>query len=281
MENEILFNDEFLIHGITVGIPFYKNSKKNELKLAIDSILNQTLLPYEIHLIQDGPVTKEIEEVVRYYVNTLKEVKIKHILIPQNVGLAQALNISILATNTCYYARMDADDISHPERFKKQYDFLEVNRNVHILGTWEVLFQDELNYTKGFLKKVPTTEKEIHNFFHYRSPFVHASVMFRTIIFSKIGLYNISTKKIEDYELWARVLKNKVGVANIPETLYFMRYTEAMERRFGFDAFLKRLKIQYSYNTPSPKLNLLKIASLVFFLLPNSIKRWGYNNLRG
>jgi len=263
---------------ITVGIPFYAGTKANELKKAIDSILSQSLKPTEIHLIQDGLVSKEIRILIKSYLNSYDF--IKYFFIPKNKKIAYALNLSILNTSTTYYARMDSDDISHHNRLEKQFNFLEKNSEIDILGTWVLEFADDLNMEKGFVKKMPITKEEIYRFFHYRDPFVHPSVMFRMKVFAQIGLYNTYFPPAEDTELWARAIKMRVNVANLPEILYYQRMTGVIQRRSGFGSMIKEAKARYSYNTFSPILNILKIASICLRIFPNQIIQWAYRNLR-
>jgi len=261
---------------ITVGIPFYTNSNITHLRIAIDSILSQTLPPKEIHLIQDGAVSSVLEEVVKQY--TSLNSHIKHLLIPKNMGLAHALNISILNSSSKYYARMDSDDIAHPERLSKQIDFLESNLDIDILGTLAFVFEDEFPSENCSIRIMPVRNKEIHELFHYQNPLIHPSVMFRRSVFANIGLYNIEFRSECDLELWARALKMRVGISNLSEPLLYYRNTGVIARRSA--ALGQQIKARYRYNTLSVKLNILKVMSLVFRILPHKMQVWGYKKLK-
>jgi glycosyltransferase involved in cell wall biosynthesis len=261
---------------ITVGIPFYKGSDVAHLRAAIDSILWQSLPAKEIHLIQDGSVSKTLEELIKEYTATYPH--IKHLLISQNMGLAHALNISILNSSSKYYARMDSDDIAHPDRFSKQIDFLESNLDIDILGTWAFVFEDELPSENCPIRIMPVRNQEIHELFHYQNPLIHPSVMFRHSVFAKIGLYNVEFRLEEDLELWARALKLRVGISNLSEPLLYYRNTGVIARRSA--ALRQQIKARYRYNTLSPKLNILKVMSLVFRVLPYKMQVWGYKKLK-
>lgn len=262
--------------NITVGIPFYKSSNIAHLRAAIDSILWQSLPANEIHLIQDGSVSKTLEELIKEY--TATHPHIKHLLISQNMGLAHALNISILNSSSKYYARMDSDDIAHPDRLSKQIDFLESNLDIDILGTWAFVFEDELPSENCSIRMMPVLNREIHELFHYQNPLIHPSVMFRRSVFAKIGLYNVEFRLEEDLELWARALKLRVGISNLSEPLLYYRNTGVIARRSA--ALGQQIKARYRYNTLSPKLNILKVMSLVFRVLPHKIQVWGYKKLK-
>ena len=264
--------------NITVGIPFYKGSNIAHLRAAIDSILWQSLPAKEIHLIQDGSVSKTLEELIKEYTATYPH--IKHLLISQNMGLAHALNISILNSSSKYYARMDSDDIAHPDRLNKQIDFLESNLDIDILGTWALVFEDEFPSASEncSIRIMPVRNQEIHELFHYQNPLIHPSVMFRLSVFAKTGLYNIEFRSECDLELWARALKLRVGISNLSEPLLYYRNTGVIARRSA--ALGQQIKARYRYNTFSLKLNILKVMSLVFRVLPHQIQVWGYKNIK-
>jgi glycosyltransferase involved in cell wall biosynthesis len=265
-----------LTADVTVGIPFYKESKLAHFQAAIDSILCQDLLPTEIHLIQDGPVQNTLQEVVNQY--TANYPFVKHLLITQNMGLAYALNTSILNCSTNYYARMDSDDIAHPERLSKQVHFLEENSYIDILGTWAFVFEGELPSQNCPIRVMPARYQKIQELFHYQNPLIHPSVMFRRSVFAQLGLYNRAFRSECDLELWARALKLQIGISNITEPLLYYRNTGVIARRAA--ALGQQIIARYRYNTLSPKLNLLKVTSLLFRLLPEDIQKWGYKRFK-
>ncbi|HHX87774.1 MAG TPA: glycosyltransferase [Firmicutes bacterium] len=263
---------------VTVGIPFHAGIKAEHFRQAVESILSQSLLPQQVHLIQDGPVPEELAALARSYAADYHFVQ--HLVIPVNSGLPYALNRSILLTATRYYARMDADDICHPERLKKQVSYLEQHSEIEILGTWALEFKRDPGGEVGVLKKMPLDRAGIESFFHYRDPFVHPSVMFRREVFARIGLYDARFRTNQDTELWARALKFKVGVANLPEALLYFRAEGVVRKRANLDSVVRLVKARYRYNTWSLKYNFLKVISLLFRLLPSRMQEWGYRNLR-
>jgi len=263
---------------VTVGIPFHAGIKAEHFRQAVESILSQTLLPQQVHLIQDGPVPEELAALARSY--AADHCFVQHLVIPVNSGLPYALNRSILLAGTRYYARMDADDFSHPERLKKQVVYLEQHPEIEILGTWALEFQQDPGREVGVLKKMPLERTDIESFFHYRDPFVHPSVMFRREVFAKIGLYDIRFRTNQDTELWARALKFKAGVANLPEALLYFRAEGIVKKRANLNSVARLVKARYRYNTWSLKYNFLKAVSLLFRLLPPRLQEWGYRNLR-
>jgi glycosyltransferase involved in cell wall biosynthesis len=261
--------------SITVGIPFFSGTVPDQFTAAVDSILAQSRCPDAIHLIQDGPVPPVLDRLVQDYL--VRSPIIQHIVIEQNAGLAHALNVSILASHSQYYARMDSDDIAYPERLEKQVAFLEAHLEIDILGTWAVEFEADPQTEPGFLRKLPTESAEMRKVFHYRNPLIHPSVVFRRSVFAKIGLYN-STFLDEDLELWSRAFAAGVSSANLPEPLLFYRFVGSIQRRSS--RILYHAKARYQFNTWSPKLNLLKVLSLLLRAMPYPIQQWAYSHLR-
>jgi len=263
---------------ITVGIPFYRGTAREELVAAVDSILGQSFKPAVIQLIQDGPVREELALTVEKYL--AEDSCFVHLRIEVQRGLAYALNLSILEADTEYYARMDSDDISHPRRLEKQRVFLEENPQVEMVGTWLLEYEKNIDHPENRIRQVPAGQDEIYRLFHYRNPLNHPTIMFRRSMFAEIGMYNSAFKRAQDTELYARAFKKLVGVANIPEVLYYMRASTMLERRASFAQLKYQMLGRYKYNTWSPYLNLLKIASLLFRLLPIRIQQYGYDKYR-
>ena len=264
-------------NSITVGIPFYKKTNDKYFDAAIQSIINQTVAADSIHLIQDGEVNESLRKIATKYKK--KYTNIKLIILPQK-GLPHALNQSIKQSDTEYYARMDSDDISAKNRFECQLNYFQKNIDLQILGTWAYEFEHDYKNELLYINKTPIEKAEIERYFHYRNPLVHPSVMFRTTVFNKIGYYNEEMYTDQDLELWSRALKNKVNISNVDKPLLYLRTEGRLIRRSQLSAIKRQIKIRYSYNTCSFKLNVLKLAAIILRILPNSISGWCYRNLR-
>ena len=262
---------------ITVGIPFHSTTNVLQFCEAVNSILNQTLIPDEIHLIQDGFIPDDLLETVNFYVRSISYVK--HILLPQNLGLSHAINISVLSTTSKYYARMDSDDISFPERLEKQVLFLEDNPNIEILGAWAQEFKNNDNIGQGFIRKVPQVQSKMAELLHYRNPLIHPTVVFRRSVFAKIGLYDSNFRLEEDLELWSRAFKMNVGITNLSEVLLHYRFDgSGVNRRAS--AIKYQIYVRCNYRTYSLKLNLLKLMAIIMRTLPCSFQEWIYQKRR-
>ena len=268
---------------VTVGIPFYCKTNESQLIESIDSILNQSLLPSEIHLIQDGDIPSNLKKIITHYKIKYPSL-IKH-LRPQKKGLPNTLNFSLQNCSSKYYARMDSDDISFSERLCKQVDFMEKNNDVDILGSWSIEFETSIHEKNTFINRKPNKSKLISDFFHYKNPLIHPSVVFRMDVFSKIGYYDSSYYDghngcIEDLEFWGRALRKNIIINNLQEPLIYFRTKGIQLRRSKITSIKRQIRARYSYNTFSIKLNILKISSIIFRLLPRFVRIWAYKKLR-
>jgi glycosyltransferase involved in cell wall biosynthesis len=141
---------------VTVLMPVYNASCY--LREAIGSILLQTLRDFEFIIVDDGS-TDESRDIINSYPDT----RIKVISHKTNLGLITALNTGIDNARGRYIARMDADDISAPERLEKQVEFMEMNSEIGVLGTWYETFGKE-NHKEGL--PVDPAEVKCHLLFH-------------------------------------------------------------------------------------------------------------------
>lgn len=180
------------------------------LKQSVDSILNQSYKDFEFIIINDGS-TDRSREILESY----KDDRIR-LFNNKNKGLTKSLNEAIRYSNGKYIARMDADDISLPERFKKEINFLDSNRDIVMCGTWADFIDENGKLLREF--KRPVTDKEIKREIIFHNPFIHPSVMMRKTVFNEIGFYDESFRYAQDYELWTRIV-TKFKTANIPEKL--------------------------------------------------------------
>ena len=196
--------------SITVLMPVY-NAEKH-LSEAIESILNQTYKDFEFLIINDGS-SDQSESIINRY----NDKRIRYIKNNTNLKIAETLNKGISLAKGKYIARMDADDISLPERLMHQVDFLDSNPDVGVCGTW---FR-----TTGISNRTvrtPVDDPNIKSFLFFNSPFCHPSVMIRKEI---LLLNNITYEDIlyaEDYLLWIK-LSRCTKMANIPEVLFIYR----------------------------------------------------------
>ena len=208
----------------------YKKEKAEYLKLALDSVINQTLKPGEIVLVQDGELTEVlytvIEEYKQKYPNVFKIYALK-----QNQGLGKALNYGMEKCSNELIARMDTDDIAEPKRFELQIQEFIKDKDLALCGGQIAEFADNPNEITGF-RNVPLTHNEILIFVKKRNPFNHMTVMFKKQAVQNVGGYQ-HMPYFEDYWLWARMLKVGYKSKNIDAVLVKVRAGQNMIARRG------------------------------------------------
>ncbi len=201
---------------ITVLLPFFNAGQ--DFDLAIESIVNQTFRNWQLLLISNNG-NPEGMHIAEKWIQ--KDHRIKLLREPRQ-GIAYALNTGLSNCNTPYIARMDADDISHPERFEKQYAYLENNPDMEVVSS-QTVFSTDIPGSHGFSIFVNWQNSIIkprhHELYRFiESPLAHPSVMFRRELIEKYGSYT-TLPVPEDYELWLRWMDHGVRIYKIPEPL--------------------------------------------------------------
>jgi len=184
---------------------------------AISSIQSQSFEDFEFIIIDDGSVDKSAD-----IIKSFNDPRIR-LFHQTNQGLSVALNNGIAQARSEYIARMDADDISGESRLGIEYNFLQSNPLVGVVGTWIVIIDE--SGTEIGRKEEPVSVSEIARLMMTSNCINHGTAMFRKSIFEKAGGYSVNYPEsvpVEDYALWLRML-NQCDVANIPEYLYFWR----------------------------------------------------------
>jgi len=195
---------------ISVVMPVYNAEKY--LNEAIESILTQTYDDFEFIILNDGS-TDRSEEIILSY----NDARIVYIKNETNLQIVKTLNKGVAVAKGKYIARMDADDISLPQRFEKQIQCMEGNPHIAICGTHIQIFGDK-RYTLSY----PLNDMEIKAKLLFNTALGHATILAKTEIFQKFQ-YDEEYNKSEDYELWTRLLL-EYQASNIPELLYEYRY---------------------------------------------------------
>lgn len=191
------------------------NAEKH-LRKAIESILNQTFKDFEFIIINDGSTDTSLEIIKSYHDPRIRLIE------QENQGLAKSLNTGIKTSQGEYIARMDADDVSLPERFQLQAEFLDNHLDHGLLGTTFFVLDEESNILT--VKPVLLNDIDLRRELLYQTPFAHGSVMIRKNILKKIGpfIYRQEFDNSEDYDLWSR-LAQVTKIANLPHILYMWR----------------------------------------------------------
>ena len=265
----------------SVLMSVYKNEKPNYLREALDSIVNQTLMPDEIVVVKDGLLTEELDAVIDEYVEGYHEF-FKVVSFEKNRGLGLALKDGVLACSYEYIARMDSDDISRPNRFKKQIEYLKENPRIALLGTWIKEFSNDKN-NSDTITKLPCGYQEIVEFAKSRNPFRHMTVFFKKQAVLDSGNYR-DFLWFEDYDLWVRVILNDYEVDNLPEFLVDVRAGNDMFARRGGWKYLKqdvkfqKFLLESKFITAFTFVKNVVVRSVVR-LAPNGVRVFVYKRL--
>ncbi len=216
---------------LSVLLPVY-NTRADWLTVAIESILNQTYRDFELLLLNDGSTNPDTLAALAAFEKADDRVRLIHN--PENMGLAKTLNRGLTLARYDWVARMDGDDISEPQRFEKQVEFLKIHHNIAVLGTGMNTF--------GELETVgrnPEHHDEIATTMLDRCSIAHPTVMFRKDPILASGGYPTDYPNAEDYALWTKLVLHhpEVRFANMPDLLYRYRvirsrpaYVQAQER---------------------------------------------------
>lgn len=214
----------------SVLMSVYKNEKSTYLNASLKSIENQTVVPDEIILVEDGPLTKELYEVIDTHRNMFGK-GFKVVVLNKNQGLGNALRIGTKYVSTKWIARMDTDDIAVPNRFELQLREIEKNPQLAVIGGQVDEFEGSIDNIVG-KRIVPCSQVDIYKFIKWRSPFNHPTVMINKTMLEKVGGYE-NKGKLEDYFLWAKIIAKGYAVRNLPQVLVHMRVDSGMYDRRG------------------------------------------------
>lgn len=200
---------------VSVVMSVYNGEKY--LREAIDSILNQTFTDFEFIIINDGSTDGTLKIIKSY-----KDPRIV-LISRKNKGLVTSLNEGIEKARGKYIARMDADDVSLPERFEKQVEYLILHEEYAVVGSriQEIDDSGAPHYRIVLSNELPNNSLELSLFFC--NSLAHGTVLIRTDMMRTVGGYSLQHWPAEDYELWGRI--SKVGrLAVLDEVLYLYRF---------------------------------------------------------
>lgn len=262
----------------SVAISVYKNDNSIFFERALKSITDdQTLKPNEIVLVVDGAVSQEIDGVINdfsiKYPNLFKVIRLE-----KNGGLGNALRIAVENSSFEIIARMDSDDVSSPERFKRQINYLKENPDVDIMGGDISEFIDSEENVVAY-RKVPVGDEKIKKYMKKRCPFNHVTVAFKKSAVLKAGGY-LDFFWNEDYYLWIRMFESGAVFANSGNVLVNVRTGKDMYKRRGGLKYYKSEKALQKYMLKHKIIgfgtyfvNVTK-RFIVQVLMPNGIRGW-------
>lgn len=231
------------MENVAVILTVYKKDKASYVTFAIDSVLNQSYKSVHLYIGVDGPVGEDLKSCLQRY-ETDGRVTISWF--STNRGLAVVLNDLLdvsFAAGYEYIARMDADDISMPDRIEKQMRFMLDHPAIDVVGG-AIEEIDEEGESRGKTIVYPSGPRECYEFFSRRNPHAHPAVLFRKSFFDKAGCkYRPEYRHNQDEMLWLDGMKAGTQHANLPDVVLKFRFTDALfkERRNGWAYARKQL----------------------------------------
>lgn len=219
----------------------YAGDRWDHLRAAFHSVaVAQTRCPDQIVLVQDGPVSAELEAGLRE-LRLSSPVEVTFLRLEHNAGLGPALDAGLAASRYDIVARMDADDISMPNRFEVQLALIEQGADLVGAGLQE--FGKDLNDLRG-VRTPPVDPTQIARYARLHDPFNHPTVVYRRSAVIAAGGYR-DIPLMEDYWLFARMIANGARAVNVAEPLVYYRVGEgAYERRGGVSLLRSELRLQ-------------------------------------
>lgn len=253
----------------------YKNSKADEMRVCVESMLNQTVKPDQIVIVVDGPIEGELQA----YLETLKNEPLFTILpLERNVGLGNALREGMKCCKNEMIARMDTDDIMELDRMEKQLAEFEKDPALSIVGSNIDEFIGSVENVQG-VRDVPETHEEICAYLKKRCPFNHMAVLFKKSEVEKAGGY-LHWHYDEDSYLWVRMYLAGCKFYNIQENLVHARIDDkTFERRGGWKYYKsERDLFKYMYKHKIIGFFAYQKAKWMRFILqvlmPNRMRKW-------
>lgn len=252
---------------VSIGIPFYNS--ENFLSDSIVSIISQTYKNWELILVDDGSSDSSLK-IANYYAQ--KNSRIRVISDGENKKLPARLNQLISESKGDYIARMDADDIMHPQRLEKQIGFLQKNQQYDLVSSGLISINNQ-NEVKGF-----RCVSQLYDEFSSPSlsyPIVHPSVVARKSWYER-NQYSLAYPRAEDFELWTRAIKSKdFKMAVLPDLLLYYREEGNLSIDKIINSYKDILKIYSKHHSSSNidievlKLNFKIIISKLFYYTGN------------
>lgn len=253
---------------VSVIMGIYNTKCREYLERSINSILNQTYSDFEFIICDDGSANDCLKWAKEICGKDSRVVFLKN---DSNKGLAFTLNKCLAASKGKYIARMDDDDFSYSDRFKKEIAFLEKNNEYDLIACNANLINNGKKYNETKFPEI--IEKED---FLYNSPIVHPTIIAKKKSIVAVGGYSEEDKanRLEDYDLFMRMRANGSRMATIQEVLFDYSYDiNAQKKRRNIRYRINEFKIRFiNFRRLGlyPKAIPFTIKPLIALLLPSN-----------
>lgn len=267
----------------SVLMSVYKNDDPDFLKIALESIYDQqTRKPDEVVVVFDGPLKEPLYKVLDEFQKGREDV-IKYYPQEVNRGLGQALKIGSELCTGDYLLRMDSDDISDPKRFEKQIAFAEAHPEFDGMGCDIAEFNEDPYKEEMRTRVCPANHEDIVKMAKKRNPMNHVTACIKKSALMKCGGYQ-TLLLLEDYLLWLNMIVSGAKLANINESLVYVRVGNGFDSKRGsqerIDGWWKLQQIMLKagmINRLQAWMNMVYIH--VFVKTPSGLKKWLYSNI--
>ena len=265
---------------VSIVMPIYNSERY--LKDAIDSIIAQTYTHFELILVNDGSTDNSIN-IINVYL--AKDPRIRMIDNIKNLGIAKSRNKGISVAKGYYIANMDSDDIAYTDRIQKQVDYLDNNPRIDIC----IGHMDVMDESGRFLysRKFPLTNLAIKQAFYRYNPIPNPAVMYKKIVWEKVGGYDDLYKySADDLDFWFKAMNSfEAGNINCSILKYKLRYSSITHNNFAKverEAFKIRFKYLTKYKIKPRFVDIFfNIAELIaHYTIPTSIRLAVYEYIR-
>ena len=263
-------------------ISVYVKEKPEYLEGCLQSVFQSTLLPSEVIIVKDGPITEQLQAVLNKYCELYDFIKI--VSLEKNVGLGQALNEGMKYCNFKFVARMDTDDICDKDRFKTQLQIFMDNPEASLVGGFITEFIDTPDNIVS-TRKVPMDMESIKKYARKRNPVNHVTVMFKKNDIIEVGGYQkVKDVGYEDYDLWIRLIMSGKRIINVDKIFVNVRVGQDMYQRRGDK---KRLKTALYFRKKLWKIGyysffhyiLYSCETIVFSCIPTCLRKKIYEKV--
>ncbi|TYT60273.1 glycosyltransferase [Natrialba swarupiae] len=265
----------------SVLMSVYRDETADHVRTALESVFDQSKPPDEVLIVEDGPLSLDLEAVITTFETRYPDT-VRTISLPTNRGLGVALRAGVKACSNDLIARMDGDDIAVETRFQDQLAYLSDNPEVDVLGGYVMEFNSNPDES-GRVRDVPSDAERVRSVARFRCPVNHPTVMFRREAVLEAGNYR-SFRSMQDYELWMRMLSEGYTIENLPTVLVKCRTgNDLFDRRGGLGYARTELRIQRELlerGSVSPLVFLLNVAIRTpLRLTPNAVRKRVYQAL--
>ena len=267
----------------SVLMSVYQNDDSDFLKIALESIYDkQTRKPDEVVVVFDGPLKEQLYDVLNAFQKGREDV-VKYYPQEVNRGLGEALRIGSELCTGDYILRMDSDDISDAKRFEKQIAYVEAHPEVDAVGSDIAEFNEDPTKEEMRTRICPARHEDIVRMCKKRNPMNHVTACIKRSSLMKAGGYQ-SLLLLEDYLLWINMIVAGCKLANINESLVYVRVGNGFdgkrgskERIIGWSKLQEIMLKHGMINHMEAIMNKLYIRA--FVKTPVGLKKWLYNKI--